>query len=71
MDKLRGIQTFIEIAERGSLTAAAAVLDTSPPTVVRRLADLEASLGVRLFNCATRRIRLTDEGIQLCANRVH
>ena len=62
MDKLRGIETFIEIAERGSLTAAAAVLDTSPPTVVRRLAELEANLGVRLFNRTTRRIRLTDEG---------
>ncbi|MGH8807266.1 MAG: LysR family transcriptional regulator [Noviherbaspirillum sp.] len=62
MDKLRGIQTFIEIAERGSLTAAANALDTSLPTVVRKLAELEASLGVRLFNRTTRRIHLTDEG---------
>lgn len=62
MDKLRGIQTFIEIAERGSLTAAAGALDTSLPTVVRRLAELEESLGVRLFNRTTRRINLTDEG---------
>jgi len=62
MDKLRSIQTFIEIAERGSLTAAADGLDTSLPTVVRRLAELEASLGVRLFNRTTRRIHLTDEG---------
>lgn len=62
MNKLRGIQTFIEIAERGSLTAAANALDTSLPTVVRRLAELEASLGVRLFSRTTRRIHLTDEG---------
>ena len=62
MDKLLCIETFIEIAERGSLTAAAAALDTSSPTVVRRLAELEAGLGVRLFNRTTRRIRLTDEG---------
>lgn len=62
MDKLRGIQTFIAIAERGSLTAAAEALDTSLPTVVRKLAELEASLGVRLFNRTTRRIHLTDEG---------
>lgn len=62
MDKLRGIQTFIEIAERGSLTAAADALDTSLPTVVRRLAELEGALGVRLFNRTTRRIHLTDEG---------
>lgn len=62
MDKLRGIQTFIAIAERGSLTAAAEALDTSLPTVVRKLAELEANLGVRLFNRTTRRIHLTDEG---------
>ena len=62
MDKLRGIQTFIAIADRGSLTAAASALDTSLPTVVRRLAELEESLGVRLFNRTTRRIHLTDEG---------
>lgn len=62
MDKLRGIHTFIEIAERGSLTAAANALDTSLPTVVRRLAELETTLGVRLFNRTTRRIHLTDEG---------
>lgn len=67
MDKLRGIQTFIEIAERGSLTAAADALDTSLPTVVRRLAELEASLGVRLFNRTTRRIHLTDEGLRYLA----
>ncbi|HJV83352.1 LysR family transcriptional regulator, partial [Noviherbaspirillum sp.] len=62
MDKLRSIQTFVEIAERGSLTAAADALDTSLPTVVRKLAELESKLGVRLFNRTTRRIRLTDEG---------
>lgn len=64
MDKLRGIQNFIEIADRGSMTAAARALDTSLPTVVRRLAELESSLGVRLFNRTTRRIRLTDEGLR-------
>ena len=62
MDKLRSIETFIEIAERGSMTAAAVALDTSLPTAVRRLAELEASLGVRLFNRTTRRLCLTDEG---------
>lgn len=62
MDKLRCIETFIEIAECGSLTAAAVALDISLPTTVRRLAELEENLGVRLFNRTTRRIHLTDEG---------
>lgn len=73
MDKLRGIQTFIEIAERGSLTAAANALDTSLPTIVRRLSELEAALGVRLFNRTTRRIHLTDEGqryLAICKNAI-
>lgn len=62
MDKLKGIQTFIAIAERGSLTAASHQLDVSLPTVVRTLADLERQLGVTLFNRTTRRVNLTEEG---------
>jgi DNA-binding transcriptional LysR family regulator len=62
MDKLRAMETFVRIIDRGSLTAAAATLNTSPPTVVRTLASLEQALGVRLLNRTTRRIALTDEG---------
>ena len=62
MDKLRAMQAFIHIAEEGSLTAAARVMDSSLPATVRTLAALEADLGVRLFNRTTRRISLTEEG---------
>lgn len=62
MDKLQAMNTFVQIAERGSLTAAAAVMDKSLPSVVRVLASLEDSLQVRLFNRTTRRIALTEEG---------
>jgi len=62
MDKLRAMQVFVQIADQGSLTAAARVLDSSLPAVVRMLAALEAHLGVRLFNRTTRRITLTAEG---------
>src|SRR4051812_39005144 len=64
MDRLQGMQTFVQIADRGSLTAAAAALDTSLPSVVRILASLERHLQVRLLNRTTRRIHLTDEGAQ-------
>ena len=62
MDKLRSLQTFIRIAELGSLTAAAGALGTSLPSVVRQLAALEAGLGTRLFQRTTRRVSLTAEG---------
>ncbi|QRJ62251.1 LysR family transcriptional regulator [Azospira restricta] len=62
MDKLRAMETFVRIVEAGSLTAAAAALDTSLTSVVRSLATLEGALGTRLLNRTTRRIALTDEG---------
>jgi DNA-binding transcriptional LysR family regulator len=52
----------VQIAECGSLTAAADALGKSLPSVVRILATLEESLQVRLFNRTTRRIALTEEG---------
>src|SRR6476469_7229389 len=62
MDLMRAMRTFVEIADRGSLTAAARAQGTSLPATVRTLAALEAHLGVRLFNRTTRRIARTDEG---------
>jgi DNA-binding transcriptional LysR family regulator len=64
MDKFRALQTFVAIAEGGSLTAAAHALGTSLPAVVRSLAAYERELGVRLFQRTTRRITLTHEGRQ-------
>jgi len=64
MDKFLAMNTFVRIVEKGSLTAAAATLDTSLPSVVRTLATLERELGVRLLNRTTRRIHLTDDGAQ-------
>ncbi|MCG5261891.1 LysR family transcriptional regulator [Cupriavidus gilardii] len=62
MDKLRAMQTFVRIVDKGSLTAAAASLGTSLPAVVRTLATLEAHLQVRLLNRTTRRLALTEDG---------
>lgn len=62
MDKLRALETFVAIIDRGSLTAAADVLHSSLPAVVRQLAALEAQLGVRLLNRTTRRLSLTEDG---------
>ncbi len=64
MDRFKAMQTFVRIADAGSLTAAARELGSSLPAVVRSLAAYEAQLGVRLFHRTTRRITLTDEGRQ-------
>jgi DNA-binding transcriptional LysR family regulator len=62
MDKFQSMHVFVQIAEHGSLTAAAEAIGKSLPSVVRILAALEESLAVRLFNRTTRRIALTEEG---------
>jgi DNA-binding transcriptional LysR family regulator len=64
MNKLRAMASFAQIVEKGSLTAAAAGLGVSPPSMVRTLAALERELGATLLNRTTRRIHLTDEGRQ-------
>ncbi len=53
---------FCLLVKQGSLAATARELNLTPPAVSRRLALLEARLGVRLLNRTTRRISLTSEG---------
>lgn len=62
MDRLAAMRVFVEIVDRGSLTAAADALERSQPTIVRTLAALEQHLGVRLLQRTTRRMSLTPEG---------
>jgi DNA-binding transcriptional LysR family regulator len=61
-DALQEITVFAKIVGTGSLSAAARDLGMSPAVVSRRLAALEARLGVRLVNRTTRSLHLTDEG---------
>jgi DNA-binding transcriptional LysR family regulator len=62
MDHLSAIRTFIEIADQGSLTRAAEVLDLSRAMVSRHLEGLEQWLGARLLHRTTRRVSLSDAG---------
>lgn len=62
MDKLAAMRAFVEICDRGTLTAAGTALGKSQPTMVRTLAALEDTLGVRLLRRTTRRIALTEQG---------
>lgn len=56
------LQTFVRIVEAGSLSAAAAQLGATQPTVSRRLQALERALGLRLLNRSTHAMKLTEDG---------
>ncbi len=62
MDKLKAFETFVAVAQKGSLTAAAKAEGVAPAIMGRRLDGLEEHLGVRLMVRTTRRISLTQEG---------
>ncbi|RZL90097.1 MAG: LysR family transcriptional regulator [Variovorax sp.] len=71
MDKLKALQAFVLIVERGSLTEAAEALDSSLSAMVRTLGALESQLGVRLLNRTTRRLSLTEDGRQYLERARH
>ena len=62
MDKFEAMRIFIEVAECKSFVAASRELEMSAPAVTRAIAQLEHSMGLRLFNRTTRHVRLTDSG---------
>jgi len=62
MDRMTAMNVFVEVVERGSLTAAADALDMSRAMVTRYLAEVERWLGARLLHRTTRRISLTGPG---------
>lgn len=61
-DHLSDVETFVTVVERGSLTAAAVAMSTTPSVISRALARLEARLGTQLLRRTTRSLGLTDAG---------
>jgi DNA-binding transcriptional LysR family regulator len=62
---LRNARTFITVAELGTVSKAALRLRIAQPALSRHIIDLEAELGLKLFDRVGRRLRLTGEGEQL------
>jgi DNA-binding transcriptional LysR family regulator len=62
VSKFKQIESFVAVAAKGSLTAAAAAEGIAPAVVGRRIDALEERLGVKLLLRTTRRITLTHEG---------
>ncbi len=62
MDRLAAMQMFTRVVETGSFSAVAKELNTTQPTVSKRVAELEQWLGAKLLNRSTRSLRLTEVG---------
>lgn len=63
--ELYQLQTFIIVAEEGSITGAARRLYTTPSTVSMHIRALEDELGVELFTRSNQGVTITAKGQQL------
>lgn len=64
-EALADVAVFVQVVDSGSFTAASERLGVAKSAVSKRVARLEARLGVRLLNRTTRRLSLTEEGERL------
>jgi DNA-binding transcriptional LysR family regulator len=62
MQDLNDMLYFAEVAERGGFAAAGRALGVPKSRLSRRVAELEAQLGVRLLQRTTRKLSLTQAG---------
>jgi DNA-binding transcriptional LysR family regulator len=61
-DRLKGLETFVALAEAGSFTVAAERLNLTNSAVGKAIARLEDRLEKQLFDRTTRRLEMTDAG---------
>lgn len=61
---LRQLNYFVAVAEHGSISAGAQSLSISQSAVTEAIKDLEADLGVKLFERHSRGLRITHRGHQ-------
>ncbi|TEA78310.1 LysR family transcriptional regulator [Allopusillimonas ginsengisoli] len=59
------IQAFKTVMETGTTTKAALALNTTQPSISRRLSELQSATGLQLFDLYNGRLRPTREGSQL------
>lgn len=67
MDVLGNLKTFLAVAHGGGFSEAARKLHVVPSVVAKRIAQLEKTMGSRLFERSTRSVVLTEAGEQLQA----
>lgn len=64
MDLFQTMRFFSAVAQSGSFTAAAQILETTTTNVSKAISGLEARLQTRLINRTTRRLALTEAGVR-------
>lgn len=62
MDKLKQMEAFVDVVEKGSLARAALEQQITPVMLGRRIDALEKRLGVKLMHRTTRHLTLTEQG---------
>jgi LysR family transcriptional activator of dmlA len=61
------LRVFVTVVRKAGFAAAAAEIGMSPAYVSKRIAVLEHTLGVRLFQRTTRRVLITEDGERVYA----
>lgn len=64
LDSIEALRVFVQVVDSGGFTAAGRIVGLTPTLVSRRIARLEAALGVRLLQRTTRSVHVTDEGCE-------
>lgn len=67
MDRLEAMALLITVVDTGSFSATARLRSLPATTVTRKITQLEAALGSQLLTRSTRKISLTDAGVQYVA----
>lgn len=67
MDTVTNLRTFLTVVQCSGFSEAARLMQVVPSVVAKRIAQLEQTMGVRLFERTTRSVTLTEAGQRLHA----
>src|SRR5215510_3529476 len=59
---IRQLRVFMEVAKSGSMIQAAAALHLTPPAVSMQIKEIEAQIGLTLFDRNKRKVQLSTAG---------
>ncbi|EHL99673.1 LysR substrate binding domain protein [Acetobacteraceae bacterium AT-5844] len=72
VESLKGLRTFVQAVQCGSLSSAGRQMGLSPASISRYISALEDDVGSRLLNRSSRKLSLTEAGMIYfrCAERI-